>query len=78
VCGLRSKIFRQLVQIISAHTDVLVLIFGQDDGIMFKQGVRRELCGVAFIYFFTNFLAKPIRLFYNGLMKTSYLERIEK
>ena len=47
VCGLRSKIFRQSVQIISIHTGVWVLIFGQSDGTIFKQGVRRELCGVA-------------------------------
>ena len=31
------------------HTDVCVLIFGQTDGIIFKQGVRRELCGIAYI-----------------------------
>ena len=49
VCGLRSKIFRQSVQIISTHTDVWVLIFGQSDETIFKQGVRRELCGVALI-----------------------------
>ena len=49
VCGLRSEIFRQLAQIISSHTDVWGLIFGQADGIISKQGVRLELCGVAFI-----------------------------
>ena len=47
VCGLRSQVFRQVGQIISAHTDVWVLIFGQADGTICKQGVRRELCGVA-------------------------------
>ena len=47
VRGLRSQIFRQNVQIISVHTDVWILIFGQSDGIICKQGVRRELCGVA-------------------------------
>ena len=47
VCGLRSKIFRQTAQIIGRHTDVWVPIFGQSDGIKFKQGVRRELCGIA-------------------------------
>ena len=51
VCGLRSKIFRQSVQIISMHTDVWMLIFGQSVGIIFKQGVHRELCGVALIIF---------------------------
>ena len=50
VCGLRSQVFRQVGQIISAHTDVWVLIFGQADGTICKQGVRRELCGVAYIY----------------------------
>ena len=49
VRGLRSQIFRQNVQIISVHTDVWILIFGQSDGIICKQGVRHELCGVAFI-----------------------------
>ena len=29
------------------HTDVWILIFGQSDGIICKQGVRHELCGVA-------------------------------
>ena len=32
------------------HTDVWILIFGQSDRIICKQGVRHELCGVAFIY----------------------------
>ena len=49
VCGLRSKIFRQNVQIIGRHTDVWVPIFGQSDGTRFKQGVRLELCGGALI-----------------------------
>ncbi len=49
VRGLRSKIFRQSVQIISTHTDVWVLILGQSGGIIFKQGVRRELFDVALI-----------------------------
>lgn len=35
-----------------------MLIFGHYDGTVIKQGMRRELCGVAFIYFF----AKPVRL----------------
>ncbi len=47
VRGLRSQIFRQNVQIISVHTDVWILIFGQSDETIFKQGVRHELCGVA-------------------------------
>ena len=44
-----SKIFRQSVQIIGRHTDVWVPIFGQSDGIRFKQGARRELCGGALV-----------------------------
>ena len=32
------------------HTDVWILIFGQSDGIICKQGVRHELCGVALTY----------------------------
>ena len=51
VCGLCSKIFRQSVQIIGRHTDVWVPIFGQSDGIRFKQGARRELCGGALSFF---------------------------
>ena len=47
VCVLRSKIFRQGVQIISRHTDVWVPIFGQPDGTRFQQDACRELCGVA-------------------------------
>ncbi len=39
--------FCQNVQIISSHTDVWGLIFGQSDGIICKQGVRRESCDVA-------------------------------
>lgn len=41
--------FFQCVQIISAHTDVHVLMFERCDGITGKQGVRRERCGVALI-----------------------------
>ena len=44
---MRCQIFRQGGQIIGAHTDVWVLIFGQADGTICKQGVRRKLCGVA-------------------------------
>ena len=46
--GLRSQIFRQSAQIISVHTDVWMLIFGHSGGIICKQGVRHELCGVAY------------------------------
>ncbi|MEE0675195.1 MAG: hypothetical protein UCN61_04960, partial [Ruminococcus sp.] len=58
VRGLRSQIFRQNVQIISVHTDVWILIFGQSDGIICKQGVRHELCGVAYSISFTVILEK--------------------
>ncbi|MEE0675524.1 MAG: hypothetical protein UCN61_06655, partial [Ruminococcus sp.] len=54
VCGLRSQIFRQSAQIISVHTDVWILIFGHSDGIICKQGVRLELCGVALIVLIGN------------------------
>ena len=47
VCGLRSKIFRQVVQINQGKADALPRFFGQADGIIFKQAVRLELCGVA-------------------------------
>ena len=53
--GLRSQIFRQNVQIISVHTDVWILIFGQSDGIICKQGVRHELCGIALKLRVTDF-----------------------
>ncbi len=49
VCGLRSKIFRQVVQINQGKADALPRFFGQGDGIIFKQAVRLELCGVALI-----------------------------
>ncbi len=47
MCGLRSKIFRQVVQINQGKADALPRFFGQADGIIFKQAVRLELCGVA-------------------------------
>ena len=47
VCGLRSKIFRQVVPINQGKADALPRFFGQADGIIFKQAVRLELCGVA-------------------------------
>jgi len=52
VCGLRSKIFCQVVQINQGKADALPRFFGQADGIIFKQAVRLELCGVAFISFY--------------------------
>ncbi len=53
VCGLRSKIFRQVVQKERRLAVASQEIFVQHDGIRFKQGVRRDLCGVAlrFVYF---------------------------
>jgi len=47
---LRSKIFRQVVQINQGKADALPRFFGQADGIVFKQAVRLELCGVAYNY----------------------------
>ena len=47
VYGLRSKIFRQVVQINQGKAVALPRFFGQADGIIFKQAVRLELCGVA-------------------------------
>ncbi len=49
--------YKQSVRIL----DVWVLIFGQTDGIICKQGVRRELCGVA------------LDLEVNTIMKTAIL-----
>ncbi|MBQ7541799.1 MAG: hypothetical protein IJT44_05860, partial [Clostridia bacterium] len=45
--GLRSKIFRQVVQKARRLADASQEIFAQHDGIRFEQGVHRELCGVA-------------------------------
>ena len=45
---MRSKIFRQVVQINQGKADALPRFFGQADGIIFKQAVRLELCGVAY------------------------------
>jgi hypothetical protein len=47
VSGLRSKIFRQVVQINRGKAVALPRFFGQADGIIFKQAVHFELCGVA-------------------------------
>ena len=47
VCGLRSKIFRQVVQKGRRLAFASQGIFVQHDGNRFEQGVRRELCGVA-------------------------------
>ncbi len=49
-CGSRSQIFRQVGQIIGAHTNVWALIFGQADGTICKQGARHELCGIALTF----------------------------
>ena len=46
---MRSKILRQVVQKIEVRLTPCRDFFGQADGIIFKQGVRHELCGVAFI-----------------------------
>ncbi|MBQ7473487.1 MAG: hypothetical protein IJS79_03965, partial [Oscillospiraceae bacterium] len=43
VCGLRSKIFRQVVQKDRRLADASQEIFVQHDGIRFEQGVHREL-----------------------------------
>ena len=48
MCGLRSEIFRQVVQINRGKAVALPRFFGQADGTRFKQAVRLELCGVAF------------------------------
>ncbi|MBQ7543010.1 MAG: hypothetical protein IJT44_12040, partial [Clostridia bacterium] len=45
--GLRSKIFRQVVQKDRRLAGASQEIFVQHDGNRFKQGVRRDLCGVA-------------------------------
>ena len=47
VCGLRSKIFRQVVQKFRRLADASQEIFVQHDGNSFKQGVRTNLCGIA-------------------------------
>ena len=44
---MRSKIFRQVVQKNRRLADARQEIFVQLDGIRFKQGVRRDLCGIA-------------------------------
>ena len=49
VCGLRSKIFRQVVQKDRRLALASQEIFVQHDGNRFEQGVRRELCGIALI-----------------------------
>ena len=44
---MRSKIFRQVVQINQGKADALPRFFGQADGVICKQAVRLALCGVA-------------------------------
>ena len=51
---MRSKIFRQVVQINQGKADALPRFFGQADGIIFKQAVRLELCGVALSKLYQN------------------------
>ena len=52
MCGLRSKIFRQVVQKFCRLADASQGIFVQHDGNSFKQGVHLNLCGVALIITF--------------------------
>ena len=59
VCGLRSKIFRQVVQINQGKADALPRFFGQADGIIFKQAVRLELCGIA-LSLYAHFYSESI------------------
>ena len=62
VCGLHSKIFRQVVQINQGKADALLRFFGQADGIIFKQAVRLELCGVALMFCYAkSFLLSGIK-----------------
>jgi hypothetical protein len=49
MCGLQSKIFRQVVQKDRRLADASQELVVQHDGIRFEQGVRRDLCGVALI-----------------------------
>ena len=52
---MRSKIFRQVRQKIEVRLTPCRDFFGQHDGTIFKQGVRRKLCGVALNLFFTAY-----------------------
>lgn len=51
MCGLRSQKSRQMAQKFAGHPDGWSRIFGTYDEHLCKQGVRRELCGVAIIIF---------------------------
>ena len=63
---MRSKIFRQVVQINQGKADALPRFFGQADGIIFKQAVRLELCGVALIIGFRrDFIIQLPKIFVN-------------
>ena len=44
-------------------------IFVQHDGIRFKQGVRRNLCGVALCFLKRFFFARGIRVFFAALVR---------
>ena len=53
VCGLRSKIFRQVVQKDRRLADASQELFVQHDGNRFEQGVRCDLCGAALMILLT-------------------------
>ena len=49
VCGLRSRFFRQIVQIFRGQPDGCQGKAVQDDGTKIKQDVHSYLCGAALI-----------------------------
>ena len=57
VCGLRSRFFRQMVQIFRRQPVGCQEKDVQYDGIKIKQDVRRNLCGVALNIFSDRFHA---------------------
>ncbi|MED9970579.1 MAG: hypothetical protein UFA98_11365, partial [Ruminococcus sp.] len=76
--GLRSKIFRQVVQINQGKADALPRFFGQADGIIFKQAVRLELCGVALSPAYIRDQDVPKRQALKVLTKTIFGEIIKR
>ena len=68
---MRSKIFRQVGQKIEVRLTPCRDFLGQHDGTIFKQGVRRKLCGVAYKISKAIVLLFFIKIKYRRNFKTS-------
>ncbi len=69
---------RFCIKAIRGKADALPRFFGQADGIIFKQAVRLDLCGVALMYYYLIRLSslkniKPLSAFMKWLTYFSLL-----